>query len=136
MLWVTKGKLRVWWVELSILLCGMALCARGADVLFYGLGKGSNFQQTGVTTEVADPVEPWEATAFVFVNPVGAVSAAYVGPTSNSTMNPMSNDGDRFTFSVSAASQAVADSYLPNGTAFRITMQTGNDGTKAAAPPL
>ena len=47
--------------------------ARGADVLFYGLGKGANFQQTGATTSIADAIDPWEATAFVFLNPTGAV---------------------------------------------------------------
>lgn len=128
----TKAGLRVWRTGLLIFVCGAALAASGADVLFYGLGKGNNYQQTSASTTVLDPVDPWEATAFVFVNGIGSVSAAYIGPTSNPTQFAMSNDGDRFDFSLSGASQAAVDSDLPNGVPFTITMQTVNDGTKAA----
>src|SRR5262249_20186765 len=40
--------------------------------------------------------------------------------------------GDRFQFGASGTSQAVVDSYLPDGTNFRVTMQTVHNGTKAA----
>lgn len=131
MFWVIKGKVRAWVLSQLILVTASIFSARGADVLFYGLGKGNNFQQTGPASTVVDPVDPWEATAFVFLNPTGVVAAAYVGPSSNPTMNPMSNDGDHFAFSASGASQSVVDGYLPNSTPFTVTMQTVHDGTKA-----
>ena len=40
---------------LLFIFCSAVFCARGADVLFYGLGKGYNFQQTSASTAVDDP---------------------------------------------------------------------------------
>ena len=76
---------------LLFVFCSAVFCARGADVLFDGLGKGHNFQQTSASTAVDDPAGAWEATAFVFLNPTGAVTAAYVGPVANPTQYAMSN---------------------------------------------
>src|SRR5262249_48095699 len=73
----------------------------------------------------------WEATSFVFVNPAGAVTAAYLGPTSNPTQFNMQNEGGFFAYSISGASQSGVDGYLPNGATLRVTMQTVHDGTKA-----
>lgn len=101
MYWAAIRKMQVGCFGVLVFLHWSALPARGADVLFYGLGKGANFQQTGAATTIADPVDPWEATAFVFLNPTGEVSAAYIGPTSNPTQNQMDYGGDRFTFSLS-----------------------------------
>lgn len=118
-------------VTLLAVLLVTAFCANGADVLFYGLGKGHNLQQTGAATAIDDPVDTWEATAFAYLNPTGAMTAAYVGPVANPTLYPMNNQGDSFQFGVSGASQAAVDANLPNGTPFRVTMVTVHDGTKA-----
>ena len=44
----------------------------------------------------------------------------------------MDPGGDRFTFSASGASQAEVDTYLPNGTTFRMVMLALHDGTRMA----
>jgi uncharacterized delta-60 repeat protein len=116
---------------LFLLLAGAAICAHGADVLFYGVGKGHNFQQTNSTTAIDDPVDTWEATAFAYLNPTGAMTAAYVGPVANPTQYPMTDEGGYFDFGASGASQSVVDGYLPNGVAFRLTMATVHNGTNA-----
>src|SRR5689334_1156042 len=118
-----------WWLIWTIF--SLAWPATAADVVFYGWGKGKNFQQTGVSTTVSDAVDPWEATGFVWLNAAGAVSAASFGTSANPTLYPMSDDGDRWQVGYSAASQAAVDATVPNGT-YRITMQTAHDGTKAA----
>jgi uncharacterized delta-60 repeat protein len=111
---------------------GLAFSINAADVLFYGWGKGKNFQQTGTSTTVTDSVDPWEVTSFAWLNPAsGGLNLAYFGTAASPTLYPMSNDGDRWQLSDSASSQAAIDAVVPNGT-YRITMQTVHDGTKAA----
>jgi len=115
--------------RLGFAILSFAFTAYGADVLFYGWGKGKNLQQTGTSTTVADAVDPWEVTSFVFLNPTGAVTVAYFGTVANPTFYLMNNDGDRFQVGETGASQAAIDSLVPNGT-YRITMQTVHEGTK------
>lgn len=111
---------------------GLAFSLNAADVLFYGWGKGKNFQQTGTSTTVTDAVDPWEVTGFAFLNPAnGALSAASFGTAASPTLYPMSNDGDRWQVGDTASSQAAIDAAVPNGT-YRITMQAVHDGTKTA----
>src|SRR5262249_14015987 len=111
---------------------GLALQATGADVSFYGWGKGKNLQQTGTSTTVSDAVDPWEVTSFVWLNPAsGALSAAYFGTAASPTLYPMSNGGDGGQVGDSASSQAAFAAAVPNGT-YRITMKPVHDGSKAA----
>src|SRR5690242_8117305 len=77
-----------------------------ADVLFYGWGKGKNFQQTAPGTTVSDAVDPWEATSFVWLNPAGgALIAAYFGTAANPMLYPLNNGGANWQVGDSETSQ-------------------------------
>ena len=111
---------------------GLMLEANAADVLFYGWGKGKNFQQITAASTVNDAVDPWEATSFVWLSPgTGALTGGYFGTTANPMLYSMNDGGDHWQIGDSETSQAAIDAAVPNGT-YRITMQTVHDGTKAA----
>jgi hypothetical protein len=101
----------------------------------YDISKGRSFEQTNSAPPVPEPGDEFLFRAQVEASAPGAVANASVITPAGQTHPLLTDSGEEFEHSASAASQSALDAQYPNGS-YRLTIQTASQGTRTVQLPL